>query len=69
MANTKKINNIQDLTFDLVKTYEDLQAGRITTDKSKEVSRVAGRIIGASRTQMEYNAQMKNKKHVKFLNV
>ncbi len=63
----RKIKNMTDLTNDLVDVYEKLKAGHITTDKAKEQAKVAGKVIGSVRIQMEYNAQMKNNRTVSFL--
>ena len=63
----KKINNMTSLTDDLVTVYEQLKSGKITTEEAKERSRVAGKIISACRTQIDYNNTQKNGKKVKFL--
>ena len=65
----KAIKNIKDLTSDLVSNYEKLGKGQLSETKAKEISRMAGRIIGSAKVNLEYNSYMKLKRRISFLDV
>lgn len=67
MENTK-IENIQDLTNHLVSNYEKLSDGQLVPKVAKEISNMAGKIIG-SEVNLEYNKFMKLKRRISFLDV
>lgn len=63
------INNIQDLTNHLVKNYEKLCSGELEAKEAKEISNMAGKIIGSAKVNLEYNKQMDYKRKISFLDV
>lgn len=65
----KKINNIKDLTAELVSSYELLSQGKITEKKARELSSLSSKIISSVKTNMDYNKSMKYKKKIAFLEV
>lgn len=64
-----KINNIQDLTSNLVVNYEKLCNGELKPKEAKEISNMAGKIIGSAKVNLEYNKQMNYKRKISFLDV
>lgn len=64
---TKKITSMKDLVMDLVKTYEDLSDGKITSEQAKTSSHVASTIISACKMQLEYNYMRKSDDTIEFL--
>lgn len=63
----KKINNMSDLTKDLVSSYEQLKAGKITIDEAKAISQSANSIISTCKLQLNYNSYLKSDKKIEFL--
>lgn len=63
----KTIKNIKDLTDSLVQNYEGLKNGTVNEKDAKNLNNVAGKIISASKLNLEYNKTMKNKRKVLFL--
>ena len=68
MSNTK-IENIQDLTNHLVANYEKLSDGNLPPKTAKEISNMAGKIIGSAKVNLEYNKFMALKRKISFLDV
>lgn len=68
MENTK-ITNIEDLTNHLVSNYEKLSDGTLETKTAKEISNMAGKIIGSAKVNLEYNKFMKLRRKISFLEV
>ena len=64
-----KINNIQDLTNHLVGNYEKLSDGHLQPKLAKEISNMAGKIIGSAKVNLEYNKFMKLNRKISFLEV
>lgn len=64
-----EINNIQDLTNDLVKNYKNLCDGSLEPKMAKEISNMAGKIIGSAKVNLEYNKLMDKKTKIPFLEV
>lgn len=64
-----EIKNIKDLTEHLVDHYEMLSDGKLTEKRAKEISNMAGKIIGSVKVNLEYNKYMKLKRKVAFLDV
>lgn len=65
----KKIENVKDLTADLVKHYESLTYGKLSIRKAKEISNLAGKIINSAKANLDYNSYMKFKREISFLDV
>lgn len=66
---TTKIKNVQDLTDSLVGNYEQLINGTLVPKTAKEISNMAGKIIGSAKVNLEYNKLMKLKRKIPFLDV
>lgn len=65
-----QINNIEDLTNDLIKNYEKLTKGLLAEKRAKEISNMAGKTINSAKLQLEYNSFMKyDKRKIAFLEV
>lgn len=62
-----KVKNIEGLTEDLVCVYNDLREQKIGKSHAKELANVAGKLISASKTKMEYNKMTGSKNPIKFL--
>lgn len=65
----RKVNNMQKLTASLADAYDGLTNGKITEAKAKEISNIAGKIIGSCKTQLEYNKYMKIKRQIPFMSM
>ncbi len=49
-----KISTLRDLRNDLIATYEEFKKGEIGHKTAKEISNMAGKIIQASKLELEY---------------
>lgn len=49
------INNLTELRKDLLTVYNDLRNGTIPINEAKEVSNLAGKIIGTLKVELVYN--------------
>lgn len=67
ITKTKKITNIQDLTEDLISTYEKVKSGSIDTNVVKDLSKTANNIIKSAKLNLDYNKHTKSKNKIKFL--
>ena len=61
--------NVEDLRDKLTEQFDDLLAGKLTVDKAKEISNMAGKVMNTAKVQMEYNKLTRNKKTIDFLEV
>ena len=61
------IKNIKDLTEHLVMNYEKLSDGELIEKRAKEISNMAGKIIGSVKVNLEYNKFLKLKRKINFL--
>lgn len=64
----KKVNTMEELTYDLFEVYNNLRDGEIGQDMAKTSANVAGKIIGASKVQIEYNKMIQSNRQIPFLN-
>lgn len=62
-----KINNMQELTKDLVESYEKLKNNQLPLKDAKEIANVAGKIIQSCKVQLEYNVHIKSEAKIAFL--
>lgn len=63
------IKNVKHLTKHLVENYEKLSDELITEKRAKEISNMAGKIIGSVKVNLEYNKYMRLKRKISFLEV
>lgn len=61
------LKNIEDLTNDLSLVYDELRSEKMGKSQAKELANVAGKLISASKTKMEYNKMVGSKNPIKFL--
>jgi len=61
------IKNIVDLTNDMAVVYNELRAKELGNSEAKELANVAGKMISASKTKMEYNKMTGSKNPIQFL--
>jgi len=66
---TTTIRNITDLTNHLVENYQKLSDGQMLERRAKEISNMAGKIIGSVKVNLEYNKFMKLRRKINFLDV
>ena len=69
MSTETKISNVQDLTNHLIGNYEKLSDGVLLPKVAKEISNMAGKIIGSAKVNLEYNKFMELKRKIPFLDV
>lgn len=63
-----KINNIEALRGELISTFEQLQNDPRRVVQGKELSNLAGKIIGTAKLQVEYASMRDEKPEIPFLN-
>jgi hypothetical protein len=63
----KRIENMTDLVTDLADVYEKLRNGTIAPKEAKEINNTAGKIINASKVQLDYMAIRNNIPRIEFL--
>ena len=61
--------NILDLRNDLIKSYEELQSGKMSLRDAKEQANLAGKIMNSAKLQLEYNVYAKRQERIAFLEV
>ena len=61
--------NILDLRNDLIKSYEELQNGKMSLRDAKEQANLAGKIMNSAKLQLEYNVYAKRQERISFLEV
>jgi len=67
MSKETKQMNVKELRDDLIKTYQQLRNGSIGLNEAKQLSNVAGKIMGTAKTQLEYNKYAQSKEKIEFL--
>jgi hypothetical protein len=61
--------NIQELRNELLKSFSDLQNGKLKTKDAKELTNLSGKIILSAKVELDYNKFMKHNKKIDFLDV
>jgi hypothetical protein len=67
MAKEKKVKNINDVRDRLEVLYLNLESGMVKSCDGKEMANVMGKMINSGKLQLEYNAYMKQRKTIAFL--
>ena len=62
------MKNIEDLTAELCEAFRQVKGNPKYTAQAKEMANIAGKILNASRVQLEYAQQRKEQPNVAFLN-
>lgn len=61
------MNNIKDLIAELSSVFDNLKAGGIERKDADALANLAGKMIGASKVQLEYYALRKESPKISFL--
>ena len=61
--------NIKDLRDQLLKSFSDLQSGKMKTKDAKELTNLSGKIILSAKVELDYNKFMKLDRKIDFLDV
>lgn len=67
MADTKGLENINELIAAQAKLYEDVLAGKVKHYTAKEATNAAGKIIAACKVQLEYALLRSERPVIDFL--
>ncbi len=63
----RKINTIKDLSEDLIECYKDLRSGGLSEKSAKEISNMAGKILGSLKIRLEYEIYKPTIGQISFL--
>lgn len=67
MQKRKQVKNVNDLTADLLLTYNQVRDDEIGADAAKNAANVAGKIISNIKAKMEYNKMVGIKAPIEFM--
>ena len=62
-----EVKNTTSLIAVLSDTFNQLNSGSLGLEQAREICRMSGKIISASKVQFEYNKHMNSEKKIDFL--
>ena len=64
--NQKKTMNITDLRIEMLDLFEKVKNNEVDLKTAKEMSNIAGKVIGNAKAQLEYNKFVGTKSKIAF---